>query len=243
MKRFQTDDDKKYQGVFKEFLTAKGVVHEIGNPYVHHHPSMVERAHQTILSLSRTLLHDSKLPIRFYSFAMLTACHIYNRLVHGDSTQTPFEKLHGSKPDLTNLRRFGSICYAYDPLESRENGKLGSPGIKCRMIGYGEEDGIEERPGYKLFRESNGQVFYSADVIFDEETEPSQLSRNATYDDYYEDYNDQDYVDDDVEEEEALEVARNLEGDKRTGVTPHYHRSLISSDNIISGSRRRVGRS
>ncbi len=43
------------------------------------------------------------------------------------------------------------------------------------MIGYGDEFEAETRPGYKLLRESDRQIFYSQDVWFDKKKPMSSL--------------------------------------------------------------------
>ncbi|KAK9073212.1 hypothetical protein SSX86_007536 [Deinandra increscens subsp. villosa] len=74
---------------------------------------------------------------------------------------TPMEKWSGSKPDLSNLRRFGAIAYAHI-----NSGKLEPRAQKCIMLGYSE--GVK---GYRLWRLGSGspKVIVSRGVTFNEE--------------------------------------------------------------------------
>jgi hypothetical protein len=123
------------------------------------------------MRMARAMLQASKLPLKFYAEAQLTASYLYNRYVHGTDSMTPYEHVYGRKPDLSHLRRFGCICYTHVPLEANEAAKLGNSGERCRLIGYGDDDDTEEILGYKLYREADGAIIYSKDVIFDEKAE------------------------------------------------------------------------
>ena len=163
-----TDDGTEFKGQLLQYLEENGITKIKGFPYQHSYPGKVERSHQTIMRLGRAMLHASKLPKSLYAEAQLTAAYLYNRYVHGTDSKTPYEYVYGRKPYLSHLRPFGCVCYANIPIEVVEDGKLGNSGEKCRMIGYGDDDDVEEVPGYKLLRESDMTIFYSRDVVFDE---------------------------------------------------------------------------
>jgi hypothetical protein len=57
------------------------------------------------------LLYGSGLPAQFWSAALVHAVYLHNRRVHTSTMMTPFESWFGFKPDLRNLRVFGSrVC-------------------------------------------------------------------------------------------------------------------------------------
>jgi hypothetical protein len=59
----------------------------------------------------RVLLYGSGLPAIFWSVALLHAVYLHNRRVHKSILMTPFEAWNGFKPDLRQLRVFGSrVC-------------------------------------------------------------------------------------------------------------------------------------
>jgi hypothetical protein len=70
-----------------------------------------ERWNDTFGITTRVLLYGSGLPAEFWSAALLMACYIHNQRVHRSILMTPFEAYHGFKPDVCNLRVFGSrVC-------------------------------------------------------------------------------------------------------------------------------------
>jgi hypothetical protein len=60
------------------------------------------------------------------------------------------------------------------PAETRS--KLAPSAIRCRLIGYGDDDETEEIRGYKFIEEADiKMVIYSSDARFDEATPPPPL--------------------------------------------------------------------
>ena len=52
---------------------------------------------------------------QFWSFALIQATYIKNRLPHTALGITPYEAFTGVKPNLSHLRIFGSIVYGRKP--------------------------------------------------------------------------------------------------------------------------------
>ena len=50
------------------------------------------------------MLIESGAPLHFWGEAILTACHVLNRVPHKQLHTTPFEMWKGYKPDLGYLR-------------------------------------------------------------------------------------------------------------------------------------------
>lgn len=75
--------------------------------------------------------------------------------------KTPFEMLHGYKPDLSHLRVFGCRCFSRIPPERRA--KNGPHSSLALFMGY--PDGIK---GWRLRDCATGTFFNSRDVVFDE---------------------------------------------------------------------------
>ena len=74
---------------------------------------------------------------------------------------TPYEALTGEKPNVSNLKVFGCICYAHIPKDERK--KLDSKAREAIMLGYGTEV-----KGYRLYDPNSQRAFFSRDVIFEE---------------------------------------------------------------------------
>jgi len=164
IKRVRTDADPSFYGPFLQYLESNGIIKEKTPPYIHHLPSSVERVHQTITSMSRVSLESSNLPSSFYGFAMEHSVFVYNRKI-GSKGKSPYELLFGRKPS-DELVPFGTVGYAFIPLELRENGKLTNRRTKVRMLTFGNDDESEETFGWQVIKEDTGDRFYSNDVIW-----------------------------------------------------------------------------
>jgi hypothetical protein len=56
----------------------------------------------------QTLLYGSRLPVKFWSAALLHAVYLHNQLVHSAINKTPCKAWYGCNPDVTHLKTFGS---------------------------------------------------------------------------------------------------------------------------------------
>jgi hypothetical protein len=74
-------------------------------------------------------------------------------------TTTPYELINRLKPDLSHIAPFGTICYATLPPEKRD-GKLADTGFRGRLVGYGDDDGLEEVKGYHIPREADQSLHW-----------------------------------------------------------------------------------
>ena len=93
-----------------------------------------------------------------------TAAYLRNRTPTRSLREktTPYEKWYGRKPDLSHLRVFGCMAYAYIP-DSNRKGKLSKKAEKLRFIGCSLQ-----RKGYRLIDENTSKVIIRRDVIFNE---------------------------------------------------------------------------
>lgn len=97
---------------------------------------------------------------------MLTAAYLINRTpssIH--KGRTPYEILHGRKPDYTQLRVFGSACYVHR--QSRSKDKFSERSRPCVFVGY-----PFGKKGYKVFDKEKEEFFISRDVVFREDVFP-----------------------------------------------------------------------
>ena len=84
--------------------------------------------------MMRCLLHSANLGPEYWSYALIHATYIKNRLPHQAITITPYDALTGSQPDLSNLRIFGSRLYAKKP--GQRNAKLDNHTSNGIFLGY-----------------------------------------------------------------------------------------------------------
>ena len=83
---------------------------------------------------------------------------------------------------------FGSLCYVTLQKAKRSLGKLEDTGIRCRFLGFGDNelDDVQNQ-GYKLLRESDQKVIYSSDVVFTQIIPIEPLNKTSErYVDFYE---------------------------------------------------------
>ena len=175
VKIFRCDGGAEFQGNLLSHLESSGIIQQRGTRYKKHHPPRAERMNQTILRAARASLKASKLPLKYYCEAQKFQVYVYNRLVNSNTGKTPFESIYGRKPDLSNLKPFGEICFAYVPKEIKNSPKLGDTGIRCRLIGYGDDFDTVEQKGWKLLVEEDEKIIFTDDVRFVPDIEIKKL--------------------------------------------------------------------
>ena len=91
-----------------------GIIHQTSCVNTPQQNGRVERKHRHILNVSRALLFQTNLPVKFCGEAVLTAAYLINRTPSSVfNGRSPYEILHGVKPDYKALRVFGSTCYVH----------------------------------------------------------------------------------------------------------------------------------
>ena len=66
--------------------------------------------------------------------AILTACHVLNRVPTKNSEMTPYEGWKGRKPSLHYLRTWGCLAMVSVPINKKR--KLGPKTVDCIFLGY-----------------------------------------------------------------------------------------------------------
>jgi hypothetical protein len=126
--------------------------------------------------MARSMLIYSKLPLKYYSEAILTASYFFNRVTHWKNVKTPYELMFNRKPRLDHLQRFGTVFLLSLQRKSGIRAKC------SRLLGYGDDDELEEIKGYKVLKEKDNSIFYSNDVIFNSENFFENLEGYEPYD-------------------------------------------------------------
>ena len=115
-------------------------------PYTPQQNGVAERRNRTLLEMVRSMITQANLPISYWGDPLLIATYILNRVPSKSVSSTPYELWTSKKPDLSNLRPWGSIGYVHNT--SHRYGKLGPKGKKCIFIRYSEHS-----KGYVLIGE------------------------------------------------------------------------------------------
>ena len=84
------------------------------------------------------MLESKKIAMNLWAEAIHAVAYIQNRVPHSSvKWKTPFEAYFRHKPDVSNLRVFGSIAWDEIPLDKRRALQLQS--IECMFIWYADE--------------------------------------------------------------------------------------------------------
>jgi transposase InsO family protein len=81
VKRIRNYNGSKFKNLqVEEYLEEGGIKHEFSALYTPQQNGVVERKNRTLIDMARTMLGEYKMPKRFWSEAVNTACHAINRL-------------------------------------------------------------------------------------------------------------------------------------------------------------------
>ena len=96
------------------------------------------------------MLISSGLPKSLWGEAVTTATYIYNRTPNSSLQDyiSPYEARTGRKPDISNIRTFGSIAFKREPKELLK--KLDPRATPYIIIGYGSNQYRLIKPGGRL---------------------------------------------------------------------------------------------
>ena len=123
VKIIQADKAAAYESKEWHSICAEnGIQSNYASPTLHEDAAVAERVWETIQDAGRVLLYTAKFMKNEWPLAFSHAYYIYNRMPHPhlNNTMCPFEFATGIKPDLSKLRIFGCLAYAYiDPSRSK----------------------------------------------------------------------------------------------------------------------------
>ena len=162
LRTLRTDNGGEYTSDrFENYLKTEGIRHELTVAKTPEQNGVAERMNRTLVEAVRAMLADAGLPKKFWAEALSTAVYLRNRSPTAAIEVTPFEAWTGKKPQVEHLRTFGCTAYAHVAKDERQ--KLDPKAKKCFLLGYGTET-----KGYRLYNPVHQKVFYSRDVLFNE---------------------------------------------------------------------------
>ncbi|CAN1266800.1 Retrovirus-related Pol polyprotein from transposon TNT 1-94 [Linum perenne] len=150
------------------FFASNGISHQTSCVESAPQNGRVERKHQHLLAVARSLRFQSGLPLRFWGECVLHACYLINRIPTPIlNNKSPFETLYNIAPTYSHLKVFG--CLAYASTLSHGRTKFSPRSTASIFLGY--RAGIK---GFKLLDINTQKIFISRNVIFHEDILPYQ---------------------------------------------------------------------
>jgi len=165
IKAFHSDRGGEFlNNAFDRYFESKGIKRSLTTHDTPEHNGIVERANYTVVDLARTVLADSKLPKKLWTYAMMYAVWIKNRMptkvLAKDNAKTPYEFVTKEKPDMSKAHRWGSRVFVRVKKEPKS--KLNARGAEARWIG----PSTETLDGSIIYWPSSGKVSIERDFRF-----------------------------------------------------------------------------
>lgn len=161
IKCIRSDNGMEYlSSKFDEYCKESGIQHQRTCVYTPQQNGVAERANRTIVERAKCMLFDAELETEFWAEACNTAIYIMNRTPRVRLQQkTPMEMWTGEKPNVSNLRIFGSKVMVHVPKQTRK--KWSPKSREMIFVGY---DG--QKKGFRCYDNVNKKVIVSRDVKF-----------------------------------------------------------------------------
>ncbi|GMF25303.1 unnamed protein product [Phytophthora fragariaefolia] len=120
---------------FGDFIAAHGIVHQTSTPYTPQQNGLVMRMNRTLVEMARSMLYHRGMAREWWGDALRTAVYVTNRVPNTARPQsTPLEVFTGHKPDLSNLRVFGSRGFVH--VDKSRRSKWDARAHACIFLGY-----------------------------------------------------------------------------------------------------------
>ncbi|GJT19848.1 retrovirus-related pol polyprotein from transposon TNT 1-94 [Tanacetum coccineum] len=122
--KIRTDNGTEFKNAtLKAYYEKLGIMQQFSIARTPQQNGVVERRNRTLVEAARIMLIFSRLPEFLWAEAVATACFTQNRsIINTRHNKTPYELLHGRKPNVEYFHVFGSLCY---PTNDRDDlGKM-----------------------------------------------------------------------------------------------------------------------
>jgi len=163
VKVLRTDRGTEYMGDMITYIKSKGIEHNPTAAYSSQSNGVAERMNRTLFDMACPMLDAAEAPLELWGEAILTACHIRNRLPTRSliNNMSPHEAWTGAKPTVRHIRKFG--CAAYRHINKKTGRKrFDKKSMVGHLVGY-DSTGI-----YRIYHPGTQTIKVSRDVVFSE---------------------------------------------------------------------------
>ena len=98
---------------FNTFCEEHGIIHETTPPYSPKNNRVVERKNRTLKEIMKAMLVSLGASLNLWGAwgeAILSACHIQNRIPYKKTSKTPYELWKGYAPNIGYLKVWGCLA-------------------------------------------------------------------------------------------------------------------------------------
>ena len=103
IKRIRSDRESKYIPL-NDYCENERIIHEVTHPYPPDSNGVAERKNKTLKKMMNSLLVSDSTPNNPWGEAILSACHVQNRIPYKKTGKTPYELWKGHAPVLKYLK-------------------------------------------------------------------------------------------------------------------------------------------
>ncbi|GJS46586.1 retrovirus-related pol polyprotein from transposon TNT 1-94 [Tanacetum coccineum] len=163
--KIRTDNDIEFKNAtLKAHYEKLGIMQQFSTAQTPQQNGVVERRNRTLVEVVRTMLIFSRLPEFLWAEAVSNACFSQNQsIIHTRHNKTPYELLHGRKPNVEYFHVFGSLCY---PTNDRDDlGKIKPKADIGIFIRYSKT-----LRGFRIYNWRTKKIMETIHVKFDELT-------------------------------------------------------------------------
>jgi transposase InsO family protein len=176
IKTLRTDCGGEYaNNDFRNFCSNSSIIHQFTCPHTSQQNVVAERKHRHIVDMSLTLISQSSLPFRYWSYAFSTAIFLINRLpsLHRGSS-SPWETLFAKSPNYSLFKSFGCACFPL--LRPYTKHKFNFRSKECIFLGYASNS-----KGYLCLDPLTSRIYVSRHVTFNESHFPFSHSSSPSH--------------------------------------------------------------
>jgi transposase InsO family protein len=104
IKRVRSDHGGEYfSNIFTSFYEEHGIIYKRTPSYSLQSNGVAERKNRTLTDYVNAMLDTAGLSMEWWGEAILTACHVLNRVPTKNKEKTPFEEWEKKRPTLSYL--------------------------------------------------------------------------------------------------------------------------------------------